>query len=146
MLRAIGRSEHGFVSLEDALQIAKFEKDVFLKIDIEGAEYRILDQIVENRDKLSGLVMEFHDIDIHEEKIGSFLDAMKEDFVLVHFHPNNSWVFGAEEFCPAVEISLMPKRLLQEGERPEFKDLPLAGVDAPNSDRNPSPAVQFRGN
>lgn len=142
--RAIGRSEHGFVSLEDSLKIANFEKDIFLKIDIEGAEYRILEQIVENRHKLSGLAIEFHDVDIHEEKIGAFLNAMKKDFVLVHFHPNNSKVFGVEQFCPAVEISLMPTRLLQEGEQPKFEALPLAGVDAPNAAGTLSPAVQFR--
>ena len=37
-------------------------KKIFLKIDIEGDEYKILDQIIKNSENLTGLVIEFHNV------------------------------------------------------------------------------------
>lgn len=60
---------------------------VFVKCDIEGSEYRILDQFVEHAEKISGLVIEFHDIDLHRDRIAHFIDAFP--LVLAHIHANN---------------------------------------------------------
>jgi len=38
-------------------------------MDIEGGEYRILDNLIKHQDKICGIVIEFHDIDLHLEKI-----------------------------------------------------------------------------
>jgi hypothetical protein len=46
---------------------------IFLKIDIEGSEYRILEEIIELQDFICGIVIEFHDIDLHEDKILNFI-------------------------------------------------------------------------
>ena len=59
---------------------------LFLKIDIEGDEYRILDKI-KNFKKLISFVIEFHNIDLHYEKINTFLK--NKNFKIVHAHPNN---------------------------------------------------------
>ena len=48
---------------------------------------RILNQILENENKIMGLVIEFHDIDLHIDKIKSFIN--KSRLTLVHFHSNN---------------------------------------------------------
>lgn len=62
-------------------------KNIFLKIDIEGYEYRILDTLILNQDIICGLVIEFHDCDIHLEKIENFIKNFK--LKLVHIHGNN---------------------------------------------------------
>ena len=46
---------------------------IFLKIDIEGSEYRILDDLIRYQDLIKGLVIEFHNIDLHMEKILNFI-------------------------------------------------------------------------
>ena len=61
--------------------------NVFLKIDIEGSEYRILDQLIENQKKINGLVIEFHDCDLHFDRINRFIQSFELD--LVHIHVNN---------------------------------------------------------
>ena len=61
---------------------------IFLKIDIEGSEYRILDEIIELQNFICGMVIEFHDIDLHEEKILKFINNFK--LKLVHVHGQNS--------------------------------------------------------
>lgn len=60
---------------------------VFLKIDIEGSEYRILDDIIFFQKNISGLVIEFHNIDLHMCRILDFI--RKLNLTLVHIHGQN---------------------------------------------------------
>ena len=64
------------------------QKNIFLKCDIEGWEYRFLDTLVKNQDRITGLVIEFHDFDIHIEKIRDFVKNF--DLKIAHVHANNS--------------------------------------------------------
>lgn len=66
---------------------------IFLKIDIEGSEYRILEEIIELQDFICGIVIEFHNIDLHEDKILSFINNFK--LKLVHVHAQNP---GGEQY------------------------------------------------
>jgi hypothetical protein len=59
----------------------------FFKVDIESAEYRILDELINIKDKISGIVIEFHDVDLHLDRIKNFIKAI--DLTLVHIHANN---------------------------------------------------------
>lgn len=61
---------------------------VFLKIDIEGSEYRILNDILRVQEKLSGLVIEFHNIDLHMDKILNFINNLSS-LKIVHIHGQN---------------------------------------------------------
>lgn len=60
---------------------------VFLKIDIEGGEYRILDDILRHQGSLVGLVIEFHDCDLHLARMERFVEKLR--LRLVHVHANN---------------------------------------------------------
>jgi hypothetical protein len=80
----------GVVSLEGILNkrlLNNNHNDIFLKIDIEGSEYRILSDILRLQNNFSGIVIEFHDIDIHQEIIEKFISEI--DLDLVHIHSNN---------------------------------------------------------
>ena len=78
-------------SLQQILDSEKVEGPLFIKCDIEGAEYRILDDIIEHAGKICGLVMEFHNVDYHEAKIISFIkELQKKSLQLVHIHANNN--------------------------------------------------------
>jgi hypothetical protein len=61
--------------------------NIFLKIDIEGSEYRILGEIIKNQKKIIGIVIEFHDFDYHKKAIYDFCKRLKLN--LIHIHPNN---------------------------------------------------------
>ena len=60
---------------------------IFFKIDIEGSEYRILKELVSIKKKISGVCIEFHDVDLNLDKIKKFIEEI--DLTLVHIHPNN---------------------------------------------------------
>ena len=77
------------ISYNDLNQILNklSSSDIFLKIDIEGSEYRLLDEILLNQDRFLGLVIEFHDFDYHKSTICNFVEKL--NLTLVHIHPNN---------------------------------------------------------
>tara|TARA_B110001454_G_scaffold182623_1_gene177246 strand:+ start:84 stop:833 length:750 start_codon:yes stop_codon:yes gene_type:complete len=85
-LEKIG-TEKTSTSLDSVLSRKKNGQPFFLKIDIEGSEYRILDDLIKIQHLLSGIVIEFHDVDLHKERITKFIDNFS--LVLVHIHPNN---------------------------------------------------------
>lgn len=62
-------------------------KNIFLQVDIEGGEYEILDEILELQNNISGLVIEFHDINLYMNEIEHFIKNFK--LQLVHNHINN---------------------------------------------------------
>ena len=60
---------------------------IFLKIDIEGSEYRILDELIKNSHNFSSVVVEFHDIDLNFHKIEKFINNFS--LKVIHVHANN---------------------------------------------------------
>ena len=62
-------------------------KPFFFKIDIEGSEYRILDELIEFQNLICGLVIEFHDLDLNLNKVEKFIKNFNLN--LTHIHPNN---------------------------------------------------------
>jgi len=75
------------INYGDVLKIQNDINDLFFKIDIEGSEYRILDELITIKNKITGLVIEFHDIDLHLSKIENFINNI--GLRLIHVHPNN---------------------------------------------------------
>ena len=58
----------------------------FLKIDIEGDEYKILDQIILFSNRISGLVIEFHDVGKNINIIENFIKSFELELVYVHIN------------------------------------------------------------
>ena len=79
-------SEKGCTSFQETIERVN-ENPIFLKIDIEGSEYRIMDEIIDNARNISGLAIEFHDVDIHKQRIKDFI--LNFPLELVHIHGNN---------------------------------------------------------
>lgn len=61
-------------------------RNILLKIDIEGDEYKNIDFILDNQNIINCLVIEFHDIDNHINTIKSFISKFKLN--LIHTHIN----------------------------------------------------------
>lgn len=82
-------------------------KCIFVKLDIEGAEYDLLSDIINVKEKLTGVCIEFHDLHYQEnrDKLASFLAELR--FLIVHVSVNE--VCLTEGNYPSVlEISLVP--------------------------------------
>jgi hypothetical protein len=63
------------------------EPPFFCKIDIEGSEYIILNELVKFSKSISGIVIEFHDVHLNISNILKFIREI--DLDLCHIHANN---------------------------------------------------------
>lgn len=83
--------------------VPKDATGVFLKMDIEGSEYYILNEIITISKRLSGAVIEFHNVSKKMDTILSFVEQFELD--ICHIHCNNAAPLN-ESFIPEiVEIS-----------------------------------------
>jgi hypothetical protein len=119
------------------------DRKVFLKIDIEGSEYRIIDDIVKSAANISGIAIEFHDTD-HLRLV--FLDAVHKllkDFEIVHLHGNNVSSCAADGLPDALELTFAHKSLIVDASQRQAS-LPLAGLDIPNAPHLADYPLRFR--
>jgi len=138
----IGYDGEGSASIDKVLRSVP-EGNVLLKVDIEGSEYRVLDQIVANARRLSCLVIEFHDVDIMRDRITSFLRSIEHDLIVCHIHANNCAGVDDRGDPIAVEITLVSKALVGTGEAVEFASLPAESLDRPNDLSRPEIVLTF---
>lgn len=123
--------------------IVEGKKNALLKVDTEGAEYEMFDNVDLN--DLCGIIIEFHDLDI-EEKRAKLIELIKTKFSMMsifHIHGNN-WgnVFALESdglvienFPKVIEISFAKKGLCADLGL-EMSSLPMAGIDFPNNPKD----------
>ena len=79
----------------------------FLKCDIEGGEYDILDDIIKNSKLLKGMVIEFHNVS-NQEHFNDLLNFIgKVHLKLIHIHVNNYFYYITDTGCvpDVVELS-----------------------------------------
>lgn len=93
---------------------------VFLKADIEGAEYRIFDDIVRFSERLTGIAIEFHDIDLNRERIDALL-AQLPDFAVIALAANNFGGTDPNGDPLVVEMSIVRRDFLAPGDVPEMR-------------------------
>jgi hypothetical protein len=103
---------------------------IFLKIDIEGGEYRIIDDILRHANRIEALVIEFHDTKPLREVFYSAVRRLQERFDVVHLHGNNCGPLAPDGFPDFVEITFTKRREVVR--RSRRSSLPVEGLDAPN--------------
>jgi len=99
------------ISLNQILQ--KELNDLILKIDIEGDEYFVLEDIVKHQKKINCLIIEFHNIDKNKKKIKKFLKSIGH-LKNCNISPNNSVAADNNGDPLAVEIVFINKKFLSK--------------------------------
>ena len=115
---------------------------MFLKIDIEGSEYKILDQIISLQSRIQGIVIEFHNVTKNLDVIKDFLDKINSNLSLVHIHANNYSVKEANQFPQAIELTISNINL-QNQNFDQSREYPIKNLDFPNSKRSPDVKISF---
>ena len=92
----------------NSILIDSSSNSFFFKIDIEGHEYRILDQLTKYASCMTGLAIEFHDCDLNHYRIKNFIESF--DLQLVHLHVNNWGFITPNRFPQALELTFSPKQ------------------------------------
>jgi hypothetical protein len=116
----------------DLNEIVKENKnnDFFLKIDIEGDEYQILNDIKNNEKYINGLVIEFHEFNINQNKILNFINNI--ELKLIHIHVNNFGKLTKKKEPSVLEMTFCKKKFLSH-HKMNYVNLPNQTVDRPNN-------------
>ena len=128
------------VTLDIVLGRTKSDR-VFLKIDIEGDEYRIIDPILEASGQIVGMAIEFHNTDPLRMVFVSSVRRLQEHFEIVHLHANNYLGIAADGVPEAIEITFVRKSGRRSSER--RTSLPIPEVDSSNNPARPDYRLRF---
>lgn len=127
-------------SLTSYLEEVPARSHLLLKVDIEGAEYQILDDLaswLEKEHLVSAILIEFHNVPEHLEQLNKFLDRINDKCKVVHLHANNA--AGVVDGVPEVlELSLESGSYSQQR-----RSLPVDGLDNPNNPNKPDITINF---
>jgi hypothetical protein len=133
------------ISLSDLIKCHASDKDLatFLKMDIEGSEYEIIDDLIANADKINVIAAEFHFLDSKNAQFNTFFDKVLQHFHVVHIHGNNFGAYRSSiDFPETVEITLVNRKLLEDVE-PSTKNYPVTGLDFPNNPKKDDYKLTF---
>lgn len=84
-------------------------QQVFIKMDIEGGEYVLISDLVNYRDHITGMVMEFHFCNGNRQQFETAVRILKDHYVLVHVHANNHVGTGNEGLTDCMELTWVRK-------------------------------------
>jgi len=124
-------NDNGNSSIDKILERVD-EENIFLKMDIEGSEYRVINKILENYQKIVGMVIEFHNIDILYDIWFDILDNIKDKFNIIHIHGNNWGGIGSQKIPNSLEITFENKEI-SGITKSSAHTYPIKGIDQPNN-------------
>lgn len=116
----------------------------FLKMDIEGAEYGVIPDIVRSADRIGAMVAEFHRVNRNADAMNLAIAELLRHFWIVHIHGNNYG--GCDEvngFPDFVEITFVNKAVAAAPAVPVSRVYPVPGLDFPNLPTRPDYPLRF---
>jgi hypothetical protein len=116
---------------------------IFVKMDIEGSEYLVVEDLLQHSANIVAMAIEFHDVDIRPELFKSLVEKIKHDFYIVHIHGNNMGGLTPYNFPKAPEITFLSKRFFDSVPPPSCLKYPIPGLDRPNNPQLPEFAFEF---
>lgn len=130
-----------FISLSSILDysIRKNYSNIYLKIDIEGWEYRLLSDLLQYSGIIKGLAIEFHDVDLHLEKIEKFISQFP--LHLIHIHCNNYAPLTENSIPHTIECSFTSESV-HENYATDFPNI----LDMPNNPNLEDYSLRFSNN
>ena len=131
----IGKSIDNSITFTEVIHKSSLN-DLFFKIDIEGYEYEILDEILFFQNRIIGLCIEFHRCNFNINKIISFIQSFSLE--LIHIHANNYIDPKDNQYPDIIELTFA-KNPTPIG---EFKGLPHK-LDMPNKSKSKAITLSF---
>tara|TARA_B100001063_G_C16588774_1_gene464511 strand:+ start:20 stop:838 length:819 start_codon:yes stop_codon:yes gene_type:complete len=118
------------ISLNKIFHRINDEKNSLLKVDIEGDEYKIIDQVLKHQNKILMLIIEFHWIKKNKKIFEKSVKKLNKCFQIIHLHANNyKTTRKNDEFFDVVEISFINKRNYPYHKKSYRYKFPIFGLD-----------------
>ena len=107
------------------------EKDIIVKMDIEGYEYKVYKDLLQFSSRISVLLLELHEVDYNKQMIVDMIQSLKDKgLFLIHIHGNNSDVLVNNSSIPnTLELSFACKEYIEQ--QYDTTTYPDAVLDAP---------------
>ena len=121
--------------------IFKNQSNLILKIDIEGDEYKILEQVNKEFFKINLLIIEFHNIHKNLNKIKNFIK--KTRFKIIHIHGNNYAGTNKNNDPKVVEITFINSKKFKTSKNKSNLSYPIISLDYKNLKRRPDIKLKF---
>ena len=107
------------------------KKSVVLKIDIEGNEYPLFNEILNYIHNINVLLLELHDVSENEEIIETFIAGLKnKGLYLIHIHGNNTDICDENGLPNTLELTFTTSSYC-DIDCLDSGDFPVKGLDAP---------------
>ena len=122
-------------------EIIDKKKNIILKIDIEGDEYKLLNTINKEQSKINLLIIEFHNISKNISKIKKFLSNSK--FKIIHIHANNYGGIDKLNNPNVIEVTLLNSKKFFVNKQKSKLKYPIVGLDFKNLKRRQDINIKF---
>tara|TARA_Y100000590_G_scaffold356249_1_gene410377 strand:- start:5546 stop:6352 length:807 start_codon:yes stop_codon:yes gene_type:complete len=110
----------------------KSTEDVVMKIDIEGSEYEVINQIIKHSSRIKMLIFEFHFIHTNEKIFFESVKKLQELFYITHIHGNNHNRQLDSGMPCDLEITFLNKKFSRETSEYSY-EFPMKNLDFPNN-------------
>jgi FkbM family methyltransferase len=114
---------------------------VFVKMDIEGSEYRVIDDLLKHSAKIVGMVIEFHDTDPLRLIFNNTVRKLQEYYEIAHVHANNYGPVALDGVPEALEITFVRKEFCTHTDK--RSNLPIKDLDEPDDPTKADYALTF---
>jgi hypothetical protein len=116
-------------------------KEFILKIDIEGSEYLLIDQICSVSHRVPLLIIEFHNTEANQARFEDAMEKLLKLYVNCHVHANNYEQIRENGIPQALEFTFGRKDIYV-GDR-YIGSLPIPGLDSPSCPNRPDHEILF---
>ena len=110
-LKRVGINNHKSISFDAIIKKHIEKKNIFCKIDIEGSEYEILNELKKYPDHINGFAIEFHDLKNKLNDVKEFIKSCT-NYKLIHIHGNNLAIDN-ERYPLTLEMTFCYTKLLK---------------------------------
>jgi len=116
-------------------------KKYFIKMDIEGGEFLVMNDILNYSKEITGFALEIHMNRANSrEEILHFLSKLSEDFVLIHLHGCNFCDVSYYKIPDAIQLTYINKNLIDSYKLSNNQKSPTP-IDRPDNPNKPE--VEF---
>jgi len=117
---------------------------VIVKMDIEGAEYDVLTDVMNHHNLVSTIAVEIHDVGPRAAELNAIMLALSKEFAVVHIHGNNcAPIDSASGFPNVIELTFVHKGLLGNDLAPSQHSYPRPDLDVPNTNARPDYVMRW---
>ena len=121
------------------------EEEITLKIDIEGDEYNIIDDVLSYEKNIAQIVMEYHDTHKKKDLFFNNVKKFQKFYNIIHIHGNNYRDFNSDGFPINIEITFCKKKYINENSKKSYI-FPIQKLDFPNNPKSSDLQIKFEKN